>query len=58
MNIFISVMYILIMSEQYILHLPVKKETYDLYMSRYADAKKDNRNLTHDTLMKKLLGMS
>ncbi len=38
--------------------IPVKEETYKLYMSRYFDMKKDNPKATHDILMKKLLGIS
>jgi|ACXJ01.1.fsa_nt_gi hypothetical protein len=42
---------------QYVLHLSVKKETYDLYMKRYEEIKGKDRKATHDDLMKSLLGM-
>jgi hypothetical protein len=42
---------------QYVLHIPVKKETYDLYMARYAEAKGKSRKATHDDVMKQLLGL-
>lgn len=44
-------------SPQWVLHIGVKKETYDLYMSRYQDLKGKDRRATHDDLMKSLLGM-
>jgi hypothetical protein len=46
------------MSEQYILHLPVKEETYNLYMARYNELKQKNRKGTHDDLLKSLLGLA
>jgi hypothetical protein len=42
---------------QYVLHIPVKKETYDLYISRYEEMKGRSRKATHDDLMKSLLGL-
>ena len=42
---------------QYVLHIAVKKETYDLYMRRYEEIKGKDRRATHDDLMKSLLGM-
>lgn len=45
------------MSSQYIAHLPLKEDTYDLYMARYQEMKRNNKKATHDDLMRKLLGM-
>ena len=44
------------MAEQYILHIPVKEGTYNLYMARYYELKKQNPKSTHDDLLKALLG--
>ncbi len=44
------------MGNQFILHIPVKKEIYDLYQSRYHDLKAKNNKATHNDLMKALLG--
>ena len=46
----------LYMAEQYILHIPVKEGTYNLYMARYYELKKQNPKSTHDDLLKALLG--
>jgi len=42
---------------QYVLHIAVKKETYDLYMNRYQELKGKDRKATHDDLMRSLMGM-
>lgn len=42
---------------QYVLHIAVKKETFDLYMKRYEELKGKDRRNTHDELMRALLGM-
>ncbi len=44
------------MSSQNILHVPVREETYNLYMQRYRELKMKDGHATHDTLMKSLLG--
>ena len=46
------------MTQQTLMTIPVKEETYTLYMSRYFDMKKANPKATHDILMKELLGVS
>jgi hypothetical protein len=46
------------MSSQYVLHIPVEKLTYDLYISRYNEMKAKDRRKTHDDLMKQMLGMA
>lgn len=45
------------MSQQYTLHIPVDEVSYNLYMSRYYEMKKQNPKASHKDLMRKLLGM-
>ena len=45
-------------SPQYVLHIAVKEETYNLYQRRYQELKGKDRKATHDDLMKHLLGMN
>ena len=45
------------MGEQHIIHVPVDKVTYDLYYSKYYEAKRMDPKTTHRSFVRKLLGM-
>ncbi len=38
------------------MHIPVKKETEELYRQRYLELKRNDKRATHDQLMRNLLG--